>query len=132
KTVEHGVFRLLLTGTDDSSIVAKEDPKVAKGRQSGKVELLEGLLKATRERLADLGEVSTLSEERDRLIRIEGSIQAALIDRNAALASVAPLQAKRGTAWSTLRAVESKLAVLSELQKRFNLLQDQYESDLRR
>lgn len=53
KTVESGVFRLLLTGTDDSSIVAKEDPKVAKGRQAGKVELLEGLLKATRERLED-------------------------------------------------------------------------------
>ena len=29
KTVESGVFRLLLTGTDDSSVIAKEDPKVA-------------------------------------------------------------------------------------------------------
>ena len=39
ETVEGGVFRLLLTGTDDSSIIAKEDPKVAKGRQAGKIEL---------------------------------------------------------------------------------------------
>lgn len=132
KTVESGVFRLLLTGADDSSIIAKEDPKVARGRQAGKVELLEGLLTATRDRLAELGEVSTLAEERDRLTRIEASIQAALVERNAAQASVAPLQARRSAAWTALRAVESKLAVLSELKTRFDLLQEQYESDLRR
>lgn len=132
ETVESGVFRLLLTGTDDSSIIAKEDPKVAKGRQTGKVELLEGLLKAARERLAEFGEVSTLAEERERLTRIEASIQAALVERNAAQASLVPLQAKRSTAWKALKAVESKLAVLSELQTRFDLLQKQYESDLRR
>jgi hypothetical protein len=132
KTVESGVFRLLLTGTDDSSIIAKEDPKVAKGRQAGKIELLEGLLKNTRERVAELGEVGTLTDERDRLTRVEASIQTALVERNAAQASVVPLQVKRSTAWSALRAVESKLAVLSELQTRFNLLQKQYSSDLRR
>jgi hypothetical protein len=132
KTVESGVFRLLLTGTDDSSIIAKEDPKVAKGRQAGKVELLEGLLKASRERLAEFGEASTLTEERDRLTRIEASTQSAVVERNAAQASVVPLQAKRNAAWAALKAVESKLAVLSELQTRFDLLEQQYESDLRR
>ena len=133
KTVESGVFRLLLTGTDDSSIIAKEDSKVAKGRQAGKVELLEGLLKATRERLAELGEaVSSLAEEHDRLTRIEALIQTALAERNAAQASVVPLQTKRSTAWKALKAVQSKLAVLSELQTRFDLLGQQYGSDLRR
>ena len=132
KTAESGVFRILLTGTDDSSIIAKEDPKVAKGRQAGKVELLEGLLKATHGRLAELGEVSTLPEERDRLTRIDASIQTALAERNAAQVSVAPLQAKRSTAWTALKTAESKLAVLSELQTRFDLLQEQYASDLRR
>lgn len=132
KTVESGVFRLLLTGTDDSSIIAKEDPKVAKGRQTGKVELLDCLLKATRARLSELGEVGTLIEERDRLTRIEASIQAALAERNAAQVSVAPLQTKRSTAWTALKAVESKLAVMSELQIRFDLLGQQYKSDLRR
>jgi len=132
KTVESGVFRMLLTGTDDSSIIAKEDPKVTKGRQAGKVELLEALLKSSRERLSEFGEVSVLSEERDRLTQIEASIQSALVERHAAQASVVPLQAKRGTAWTALRAVESKLAVLSELRTRFDLLQAQYSSDLRR
>lgn len=132
KTVESGTFRLLLTGTDDSSIIAKEDPKVAKGRQAGKVELLDGLVKDVRERLAELGEVATLTDERDRLTQIEASIQTALVERVAAQASVVPLEAKRGTAWTTLRTAESRLAVLSELQTRFDLLQEQYVSDLRR
>jgi hypothetical protein len=132
KTVESGVFRLLLTGTDDSSIIAREDSKVAKGRQAGKVELLEGLLKNTRGRLGELGEVSTLHEERSRLSRIEASIQTAVLERNAAQASAAPLEAKRHSAWVAVRTVDSKLVVMSELQTRFNLLQEQYSSDLRR
>lgn len=132
KTVESGVFRLLLTGTDDSSIIPKQDPKIAKGRQAGMVELLEGMLKVTRERLAELGDVNSLAEERDRLTRIEASIQTALVERNGAQASVVPLQSKRSTAWTALKAVESKLAVLSELQTRFDLLEQQYKSDLRR
>lgn len=132
KTVESGVFRLLLTGTDDSSIIAKEDPKVSKGRQAGKVELLSGLLKASRERVAELGEVRTLSENRELLTLVEASIQAALVERHAAQVSVVPLQAKRSTAWTSLKVAESKLVVLLELQKRFDLLQEQYNSDLRR
>ena len=132
KTAESGVFRLLLTGTDDSLIIAKEDSKVAKGRQVGKVELLEELLKATRDRLAELGEVRPLAVERDSLTRIEASIQGALVERNAAEASVVPLQLKRSTAWKALKEAESKLAVQSELQTRFILLEQQYGSDMRR
>lgn len=132
KTVESGVFRLLLTGTDDSSLIPQEDLKVAKGRAAGRVELLEELLKKTRERMSVFGDVSTLSEERDRLAQIETSIQTARHERNAAQASVVPLQTKRVTTWTALRAIESKLAVVSELQTRFDLLQAQYSSDLRR
>lgn len=131
-TVESGVFRLLLTGIDDSSIIAKEDPKIVKGRQAGKVELLDNLLRNTRDRLTELGVVGTLSEERDRLSRIEDSIQAAIVERNTAQASAIPLEVRRHALWTALRADESKLAVLSELRIRFDLLQEQYSSDLRR
>ncbi len=132
KTVESSVFRLLLTGTDDSSIIQQEDLKVEKGRWAGKVELLDDLLKATRARLTEFGESGSLIEEQDRLTQIENSIHEALVERNAAQTNVVPLQTKRRTTWTALKAVESKLAVLSELQTRFNLLEQQYKSDLRR
>lgn len=132
KTAESSVFRLLLTGSDDSSILAKEERKVAKARQVGKVELLENLLKANSERLAKLGGIRTLHEEKTRLTLIESLIQTALLKRHAAQVSLVPLQAKRNAAWTELKAIESKLFVLMELQTRFDMLGDQYESDLKR
>jgi hypothetical protein len=75
--------------------------------------------------------VGSLADERDRLARIE-ALQTAITERNAAQANAAPLEAKRREAWTALRAVDSKLAVLAELQMRFDLLQEQYSSDLRR
>lgn len=132
KTVESGVFRLLLTGIDDSSVVAKEDAKVAKGRQAGKAELLESLLENVRKRIDDVGEVGIIGDERDRLARIETALQTAIAERDAAQASAAPLETKRRAAWTALRSVDSKLNVLSGLQTRFDLLQEQYSSDLRR
>jgi hypothetical protein len=132
KTVESSVFRLLLTGVDDSSVVAKEDPKVAKGRQAGRAEVLESLLENVRKRIDDVGEVGTIGDERDRILRIEMALQAAIADRDAAQASAAPIENNRRAAWTALRTVDSKLNVLSELQMRFDLLQEQYSSDLRR
>lgn len=132
KTVEGGVFRLLLTGSDDSSIIAKEDKKISQGRRAGQVELLERMLRATLERRAEHGHIGTLFEEKSRLTRLDVAINAAVAERDAALVAVAPLQMKRNTAWTELRAIDSKLVVISELQTRFNLLQEQYASDLRR
>lgn len=132
KTAEVGVFRLLITGTDDSSVVAKEDPKVAKGRQAGKAELLKSLIKGVHERLADLRQVGNLRDERDHLARIDVELQTAIAERAAAQANAAPLEAKRRNAWSALRAADSKFVVLSELRTRFDLLHEQYSSDLRR
>ncbi|GMT99612.1 hypothetical protein KH5H1_37320 [Corallococcus caeni] len=113
-------------------MIANDDPKVAKGRQEGRAELLNSLLKSASERLADLGDVGGLTDERDRLARIEAALQTAISERTAAQASAAPLEAKRREAWTALRVVDSKLAVMAELQTRFDLLQEQYSSDLRR
>jgi len=132
RTAESSVFRLLLTGTDDSSIIAKEDPKVAKGRLAGKAEVIEELLVKAREELAEAGEVGSLPDERNRLVRLETALQAATAERDSEQANASPVEAKRRGTWERLRTVESKLNVLSELQKRFDLLQEQYASDLRR
>ena len=44
RTIESSVFRLLLTGTDDSGVITKDDPKLLKGRQERKTEILAVLL----------------------------------------------------------------------------------------
>lgn len=132
RTAESGVFRLLLTGTDDSSVIAKEDPKVSKVRQEGKVEVLEVLLQRTREQLAELKVVGGVAEVRDELGRLAAASDAALAELAVEQNSAAALEEKRRSAWGRLRQAESRADVLSELQKRFALLQEQYSSDLRR
>jgi hypothetical protein len=44
KTVEDRVFRFVLTGEDDSSVVPDEDPKEALVRQTGRAEVIEQLI----------------------------------------------------------------------------------------
>jgi hypothetical protein len=132
KTTESGTFRLLLTGVDDSSVVAKQDPKIARGRQQGKAEAIDDLLQKAREDLADLNGVTSLDAERARLARLETALHAASAERDKEQTHASPLEARRRAAWNGLRMAESKLNVLIELQKRFDLLQQQYESDLRR
>lgn len=132
KTVEGSVFRLILTGTDDSSVIKKEDQKVAQGRQTGKIELLEALLKNTRREMTDIGEVGSVLDERNRLARLEIALQVALDIRDAEQTDASQVETKRHAVWEKLRKVDSRLNVLMELRKRFNLLQEQYRSDLRR
>lgn len=132
RTAESGVFRLLLTGTDDSSVIAKEEPKVAKGRQEGKAEVLEVLLQRNLEQLAELKIVGSGAEMRDQLARLDAGFDAASAELAVEQSSAASLEERRRSAWTRLRQAESRADVLSELQKRFELLQEQYSSDLRR
>lgn len=132
KTVEGGVFRLLLTGVDDSAVIAREDPKVVRGRQAGKVEVLDVLLGRLRDQVAERKIDVAVEEKRAQLERLERSVQQSQADVDLEQTSAAETEERRRHAWTQLREIESRLDVLSELQKRFVLLKAQYTSDLRR
>jgi hypothetical protein len=131
-TVESAVFRLLLTGVDDASVVASDDPKVARGRQAGKAEMLELLLTSTRGRLSELQLPGDEQAWRGHLSSIEAQAEDAEKVLAAQEHSAAALEERRRVAWARLRRSESRSAVLAELQQRFALLHEQYVSDLRR
>lgn len=131
-TAESAVFRLLLTGVDDASLISSEDPKVAKGRQAGKVEMLNLLLNQTKGRIDELqlpGDVTSWQEE---LTQIETLYLAAQKELEVEQHSAAQLESKRRSEMTDLRQLESRTSVLRELQRRFTLLDQQYLSDLRR
>ncbi len=132
RTAESSVFRLLLTGMDDSSVIAQEAYPVAKGRQKGKTEVLEALLQRVRGQLAGLHLTDNMAEVRDKLARLEAEIEAATAELAVEQQSATALEERRRWTWTRLRQVESRADVLSELQKRFELLKEQYLSDLRR
>jgi hypothetical protein len=132
KTAEGSVFRLLVTGVDDGAVRAKEDPKIVRGRQAGKVEVLEELLNRALAQASERRMSGGLEEKQNQLTRLEAAIAEAQALISTEQASAGEAEELRRSAWKELREIESRLDVLSELQKRFDLLKEQYESDLRR
>ncbi|MDD0816415.1 AAA family ATPase [Curvibacter sp. HBC28] len=131
-TAESAVFRLLLTGVDDSSLISSEDPKVAKGRQAGKVEMLDLLLNQTKGRMAEMQLPGDVQAWQGQLAEIETLFEAAQKELAVEQQNAAQLEGKRRAELSVLRQLESRSGVLRELQRRFALLEQQYLSDLRR
>lgn len=131
-TSESAVFRLLLTGVDDSSLISSEDPKVAKGRQAGKVEMLDLLLNQTKGRMAEMQLPGDAQAWQGQLAQIEALFEAAQKELAVEQQNAAQLEGKRRAELRSLRQLESRSGVLRELQRRFVLLEQQYLSDLRR
>jgi hypothetical protein len=67
-TVERSVFKLLLTGQDDSAVVTIQDRKSFKAATTAKLEVVDELIKLIDEELtADFPAASDLQEQSDRL-----------------------------------------------------------------
>jgi hypothetical protein len=132
RTAENSVFRFMVTGVDDASVIAKKDPKVMRGMREGKSEVIESLLERERAQIAELKVEEDETALREQLTRVEISFEDASQALAAEQQSAAALEAERREAWERLRQVDSRLDLLSELQRRFELLQEQYTSDLRR
>jgi hypothetical protein len=131
-TSESAVFRLLLTGVDDGTLISSEDPKVAKGRQAGKIEMLDLLLNQTKGRIAEMQLPGDVQTWQGQLLQIETLFEAAQKELAVEQQNAAQLESKRRAELNSLRRLESRLGVLRELQRRFALLEQQYQSDLRR
>lgn len=131
-TAESAVFRLLLTGVDDGLVISIEDPKVSKGRQAGKVEMLDLLLYQTKGRVAEMRLPGDVQTWHDMLAQVETLYEAAQKELAVEQQNAALLEGKRRAELNGLRQLESRSGVLRELQRRFALLEQQYLSDLRR
>lgn len=131
-TAEKSVFRLLLSGLDDSSVVASEEPRISRTRVEAKVEVLQGLIERTRRQLEELHIDADLAALRDQLGRLDRTYQDASAELSTTEQSVATIEEQRRSTWTRLRQIESRLDLLSGLGERFELLARQYASDLRR
>jgi len=135
KTKERSVFRLLLTGVDDSSITAIEDPKTSKVRKEAKTEVIKQLLDESSKELNEL-EMGLQLDESVGIRKANEDISTELERLNAEISAeqdaISAFETQRQSLWEDHKRVRSKIAVLSELHTRFGLLRDQYQSDLAR
>ncbi|MBW2734411.1 MAG: hypothetical protein JRH20_18645 [Deltaproteobacteria bacterium] len=131
-TEEAGVFRILLTGRDDAAVVEHDEPKVAKSKLEGQKELIANLMQKNSDEISQLG-IDTEAEPADAALEAaEAEIERISLALAEERASVSQLEDSRRDAWTSLQQLESRAAIVKELHSRFELLQRQYQSDLRR
>lgn len=129
-TGEYSAFKMLLTGVDDSSLVATDQPKGHRDQQSGKIELLDQMIDELKSELNEEGvEENELQEQLERL-------NLSITQQNEALEKVQQtlntLLEKRGEAAKEITKRKSRIAEIEELTDRFGLLDEHYRTDLYR
>lgn len=129
-TVERSVFRLLLTGLDDSAVVPVMDPKSFRTSKAAKLEMLEELLSSVQADIeAEFPDISDIQEQEGKL---EDSLIAAQADIAAAQQAVQVLLLDRRTATLEYARAEARMSEIEMNLRRFARLQEVYDSDIER
>lgn len=129
-TLEYSVFKLLLTGTDDSALVAVKADTERLRSSEAKLELLDELITALEnslERDSDAPE-----EVASQLSRLEAALNREQSSLQATESEYSKLAAERRQARDQLSTALDRRGELDELLARFHLLQQHYDSDLAR
>ncbi|EAY1377771.1 AAA family ATPase [Salmonella enterica] len=127
KTAELATVKLLLTGVDDSAVVAVSVDGVSNTSQ---IMLIDELI-------AELAiEIKDMGEERDdlasQLTRLEQSIESQRESLTAAQQQLERLLQQRGLAFDERNKIQGRLDEISELLARFTLLNEHYVIDINR
>ena len=129
-TGEYAAFKLLLTGTDDSALVAAREGSGGHDQDTGKIELLDQMIADLH---AELDEEGAAEEElNDQLAGLDESIQAQNEALEAIQKTLEAVLERRGVAARELRNRGARIAEIDELVKRFGLLDSHYQTDLDR
>ena len=133
KTLELAVFKLLLTGVDDSSIEPMEKTRTESLSRTAKVEVIDELIQEHETHLPELvGEDDDPTELNGQLAKVEESLareRATLRETEQAYQQVVQ---RRSQLRRDVAAVVSRRTEIDELLARFQLLDQHYGSDLER
>lgn len=127
-TEEKSVFKLILSGQDDSAIIEGMTKDQVKHRK-GKIEMLTELISSTS---VELNRLADSVEPEERLKKVESRIKG-LETEHAQLKNVfTELDTQRNSISSTLSEFLNKKLYNDELLKRSTILNQQYETDAKR
>ena len=130
RTMQSSVFKLLLTGLDDGSLIAVKKRVIAKAEIEAQIALLDQLIEDYGVDLKELTEdPAALSDQEDRLdTAIRTSEQTLTAERTVFEAQE---QARR-VAWLERERIDGRQSEIDGLVERFVLLDQSYGSDLER
>lgn len=130
KTSEESFFKYLLTGIDDGSVIASDVEEETEGHRQARSEAIEEIVQSTEEALGEL--VDNPEEIPTQLARLKAAIAqsttAIALNRD----RLRQQQTTQRDLWNDIEASSARAEVLSRLVNRFALLDQHYESDLKR
>ncbi|PGR79738.1 AAA family ATPase [Priestia megaterium] len=130
-TVEKAVFKLVVSGIDDSDKKPFEEENTIsfKSKFEGQKELLERLINIEEKELLGLSpdEISTIN-----ILDIDGKMEEIRDKLEIINLEIKTQTNERRNLWNRIEEDKSRRIAVSEFIKRFNLLREQYESDLER
>lgn len=129
-TSEYAAFKFLLTGIDDSSLVPAEKRNAIHDRDSGKAELLDQMIEELQAELDESGadEAELIEQE----LRLNSAIEARANSLQLVQQNFNLLVSGRADTAKELREKNARILEISELTKRFTLLDRHYSTDLER
>lgn len=129
-TANLSTFRLLLTGTDDSALVATLAPKPEELSREAQLQLLDQLLDNYRDRLREL--TKSPKELAEQLEKIDNSLRLQASQVNTTEAEFQDAAGKRRELRRKLEQDRERRAEVSAMLERFGLLDRHYQSDIER
>jgi len=130
RTMQSSVFRLLLTGLDDSGLVAVKKKVIAKAELEAQIALLDQLIGDYE---VDLKELTDSPDElAEQAERVEQAIQKSEATLTEERATFEAQEQARREAWIARERIEARLVEIDGLEERFGLLDQSYGSDLER
>lgn len=131
RTAQISLFKLLLTGVDDSALVAGKKRAIARAEIEGQLVVIDELIA---DYDADLKEMTEASAEElgSQFDRLENAIAASEQAMSTERAAFEAQERERREAWQTAEQIQARVAEIAGLKERFVLLDQSYASDLQR
>jgi hypothetical protein len=129
-TPNFATFKLLLTGVDDSALVASAVTTPEDQTREAQAQLLDQLIEEYRERLKEIA--ARPKELEDQLARIEGSLQQQTEQLSVTESEYRSAAGKRRELREKLEEGRDRQAETASLLERFTLLGRHYDSDIER
>ncbi len=131
RTAQISLFKLLLTGVDDSALVAVKKRAIARAEIEGQLVVIDEMIADYGADLKDLTEASA-EELNSQLDRLENSIAASERAMSSERTAFEAQEQERRDAWRTAEQIQARAAEIAGLKERFALLDLSYASDLQR
>lgn len=132
-TKDYSVFKLILTGLDDSALVTEAEMKaeiVTRQNNNAKVEFVDELIEELRANLNEIGVNRTEAEEQLSQLQTQAEVQQEILNQRQR-----ELDERIERRYEVMRQIErlsERINEISSLLSRFELLKDHYQIDIER